>query len=175
VEASQAVKMTRKDRQLIGRKIRKQWSPKQISGWFDRHQVVSISHERIYQHGWGDKCRGGGLWKHLRQSSKEYKKRRGGRDRRGQIPNRVSIDQRSHTLELRRRFGDWEGDTIVGKGHRGALITLVERKSKYLLMKQVDQYTSEKVREGIEALISQDELPFKSLTVDNGREFACHE
>jgi IS30 family transposase len=99
----------------------------------------------------------------------------GGRDRRGQIPNRVSIDQRSHTIELRRRFGDWEGDTIVGKGHRGALITLVERKSNYLLMKQVDRYTAQEVHKGIEAMIRQDDLPFKSLTVDNGREFACHE
>ena len=129
-EASKAVKMTRENRRLIERKLRKAWSPEQISGWLGRHQFVSISHERIYQHVWEDKYLGGGLWKHLRQASKKYKKRRGGRDRRGQIPNRVSIDQRPRTIELRRRFGDWEGDTIVGKGHQGALITLVERKSK---------------------------------------------
>ena len=63
----------------------------------------------------------------------------------------------------------------MGKGHRGALITLVERKSNYLLMKQVHRYTAQEVHEGIEAMIRQDDLPFKSLTVDNGREFACHE
>jgi IS30 family transposase len=63
----------------------------------------------------------------------------------------------------------------VGKGHRGALITLVERKSKYLLMKQVDRYTAREVLDGIETMIRQDDLPFKSLAVDNGREFAYHE
>jgi IS30 family transposase len=68
--------MTRKNRQLIEGKLRKeQWSPEQISDWSGDSQVVSISHERIYQHVWEDKYQGGGLWKHLRQASKKYRKR----------------------------------------------------------------------------------------------------
>mgnify|MGYP000167948175 FL=1 len=60
-EASKAVKMTRENRQLIEGKLRKAWSPEQISGWSGDNQVVAISHERIYQHVWEDKHQGGGL------------------------------------------------------------------------------------------------------------------
>ena len=85
-----------------------------------------MSHERIYQHIFADKRTGGTLWQHLR-CQKKRRKRAGGRDRRGLLPNRVSIDERPEIVDQGKRLGDWEGDTIIGAGQKGAVLTLVER------------------------------------------------
>jgi hypothetical protein len=76
-------------------------------------------------------------------------KRYGSHDRRGRIPNQVSIDERPAIVDARRRFGDWEGDTVIGKGHRGALVTLVERKSLYTVIRSVLHKTAEAVRHAV--------------------------
>ena len=78
-----------------------------------------------------DKRQGGKLYKHLRRP-KKYRKQAGNGDQRGQIPNKTLIEERPEIVERRDRIGDWEADTIIGRGHQGAIVTLVDRKSRYL-------------------------------------------
>src|SRR4029077_18948694 len=125
-------KMTPDLVELIEEKLtREQWSPDQISGRLAKDGVAFISHERIYQHVWKDKKDGGALHLHLRHSGKKYNKRKGKNSGRGLIPNRVDIDQRPSIVAEKSRIGDWEADTIIGANHRGAVMSHVERKSKY--------------------------------------------
>ena len=110
---------------LVEEKLRQDWSPEQIAGRFK--EGIAISHEYIYQYVYADKRVGGDLWKHLR-CQKKRRKRVGDYDRRGKIPNRKSIEERPEVVEQRARLGDWEVDLMVGKDHRGVLVTLTERK-----------------------------------------------
>jgi len=127
---------------VIDAKLCLDWSPEQISGWLLRNQAIRVSHEWIYQHILADKLMGGTLYQHLR-CQKKRRKRYGGYDRRGQLPNRVSIEQRPAIVEQRQRLGDWEVDTIVGKRHHQAIVTLIERKSRFALLRKVEQRTAD--------------------------------
>jgi IS30 family transposase len=176
--ARKAVKMTPETIAYIEQKLSEEHSPEQISermkmdpGW----SGPTVSHERIYQHIWRDKAGGGLLYKQLRiGGTKQRRKRRNSRDLRGTIKNRVGIDERPAIVERKIRIGDWEGDTVVGKDHQGALVTLVDRKSKLTLIGKVNRYTAEAVEKTIVDLMEL--LPRRSytLTVDNGKEFASH-
>lgn len=160
------------DWQQVEEKLREDWSPEQISGRL-KETGLAISAEWIYLHVYADKRAGGDLWKHLRQQKKR-RKRMSGRDRRGKIPNRVGIEERPEIVEQRKRLGDWEGDTIIGKGHRGAVLTLVDRKSGYLLLGGLPQRTAERVAQQATRLLGS--VPHQeTLTLDNGKEFAKHE
>jgi IS30 family transposase len=119
----------------VEEKLRQDWSPEQVSGGLEKHQAIRISHEWIYQHILVDQQVGGKLYTHLRQHGKR-RKRYGKHDRRGTLPNRVSIEERPQIVEQRERLGDWEIDTLVGKGQRGARVSLVERKSPTLCCSQ---------------------------------------
>jgi transposase, IS30 family len=105
------------------------WSPEQISGWLSE-QGIKLSHERIYQMIWDDKRDGGNLWRSLRRRGKRYNKRAGKNAGRGLIPNRIDISERPAIVARKTRLGDWEGDTVVSAGHKGGLLTLVERKTQ---------------------------------------------
>ena len=171
--ARKAVKMTPETVDYIKSKLRQEHSPEQIAermkcdpNWLG----PAVSHERIYQHIWQDKAHGGTLYTHLRiGGTKQRRKRRNSRDMRGTIKNRVSIEKRPPIVDRKIRIGDWEGDTVVGKNHQGALVTLVDRKSKLTLMGKVDRYTAEAVEQAIIALM--DMLPRRTytLTVDTGK------
>jgi len=177
--ARKAVKMTPETIDYIESKLREQHSPEQIAERmkFDsRRDAQAVSHERIYQHIWQDKARGGTLYKHLRiGGTRQRRKRRNSRDMRGTIANRVGIEKRPRIVERRIRVGDWEGDTVIGKNHQGALVTLVDRKSKLTLIGKVDRYSAEAVKQTIISLMEM--LPRRNytLTVDNGKEFSGHE
>jgi IS30 family transposase len=158
----------------IEAKLRLDWSPEQISGWLGRTQAIRVSHEWIYQHILADKWMGGTLFRHLR-CQKKRRKRYGGYDRRGQLPNRVSIEKRPAIVEQRQRIGDWEADTIVGKRHHQAIVTLIERKSRFALLRKVEQRTAELVGSAILDLLQPVSDRLHTLTVDNGKEFAEHE
>ena len=171
--AKKTIKLTRETMKLIIEKIKEKWSPEQISGWLKRIQIY-ISHERIYQILLENKRKGGKLYKHLRRSNRKRKKRYGSPDRRGQIPDRVSIDKRPKVVDTKTRIGDWEADTIIGRNHKGAILTLVERKSKYTLIRKLNRKTSHAVNTAISELIKGLKKRFITMTVDNGREFAGH-
>ena len=133
-------RITDEDWGLIDELIFLDWSPKQISDHCREEQILQISHEWIYQYVYRDKRVGGSLWKHLR-CRKKRRKRYGSYEKRGQIPNRTSIDERPQVVTVRSRLGDWEADTIIGKGRKGAIVTLVDRRSRYLRMGLVNQRT----------------------------------
>jgi len=159
---------------LIETQLRQQWSPEQISGWLHKTHQLQVSHERIYQYVYADQRRGGTLYRHLR-CQKQRRKRYGKRDRRGQIANRRSIDERPTVVAERQRLGDWEADTIVGKGHQQALVSLTERKSKLTLLAKVEHATADAVSAAVIQLLSGVGVPVETITSDNGREFARHE
>jgi len=159
---------------IIESMIRKEWSPEQVSGWLNENCGLQISHEWIYQYILTDKRAGGELHRHLR-CQKRRRKRYGSYDRRGKLKNRVSIDQRPAIVDTRQRLGDWEVDTIIGKGHRHAIVSLTERKSRYALLKKVERKTAQAVGDAVIELLKSLPVCVHTITSDNGREFADHE
>ncbi|MCA6392816.1 MAG: IS30 family transposase [Cytophagales bacterium] len=155
--------------------IRLDFSPEQIVGRAEREGIPMVSHERIYQHIWDDKRAGGTLYEHLRHIPKKYRKRYGSKQERGQILNKVSIEARPAEVESRDEIGHWEIDTVIGKSHDGAIVTLVERTSRFTVIgKLVGKHADPCAEKTIEIL-----TPFsdkvKSITSDNGKEFAKFE
>jgi IS30 family transposase len=159
---------------LIESKIRLDWSPEQIAGWLLKRHQIQVSHEWIYQYILSDQQAGGDLYQHLR-CQKKRRKRYGRRDRRGQLPNRRSIEERPEIVDRRQRIGDWEVDTLVGKGHQQAIVTLTERKSRLALLRKVERRTAALVSQAVIDLLNPVAGRSHTLTGDNGKEFAEHE
>jgi IS30 family transposase len=159
---------------LVKRLLRDDWSPEQISGWLVSEFQITVSHESIYQFILKDKQLGGNLYRHLR-CKKKRRKRYGSTSRRGQLLNRVSIDQRPAIVDTRSRIGDWELDTIIGKGHKQALVSLTERKSRLTLVAKVKQKSAELTARSIRRLLEPIASKVITLTSDNGKEFARHQ
>jgi IS30 family transposase len=161
----------------VREKLALAWSPEQISGRvpvdFPRDRRMRISHETIYGWVWADKRQGGGLWQNLRQSRRKKRKRGTGRELRGSIPGRVGIEERPAIVETRGRFGDWESDTLTGSRQRGAVATHVERKSGYVVGARLpDKKAPTFTRRTVRAFRADPGLPLKTVTADNGKEFA---
>ena len=154
--------------QFARERLLEQWSPEQISGH------AAISPETVYQRVYANKRAGGLLWKNLR-SQKLRKKRYGKIDRRGTIPNRVSIDDRAAIVETRSRIGDWEADTVIGKNHRQAIVSIVERKTGFTLIQKVERKTALAVSQAMIGLLKPHRKKVYTITSDNGKEFAGHE
>jgi IS30 family transposase len=174
-EAVKASKMTPELIAVIESKLRVEWSPEQISGWLLTDQEQLISHESIYLYIWANKRAGGDLYTHLRRQGKKYDKRRNGKSTRGQIKNRVSIDDRPGVVDDKSRIGDWEIDTVIGKGHSGALVTIVERVTKFTVSAQVNSKSAADVTRATIALLKPLKDVVHTITADNGKEFAYHE
>jgi IS30 family transposase len=154
--------------------IRFDLSPEQVSDWLKNNFGLPISHEWIYQYILTDKRSGGDLHRHLR-CQKKRRKRYGSYDRRGILKNRVSIDERPAIVDTRQRLGDWEVDTIIGKGHRHAIVSLVERKSRLSLLRKVESKTAQAVADAVIELMKSLPIITYTITADNGKEFADHE
>ena len=161
-------------RAFIEQLICKEWSPEQISGWMKKTMNISVSHEWIYQYILKDKFATGSLHLHLR-CKKKRKKRYGSNDRRGNLKNRVSIEQRPIIVDLRSRVGDWEADTIIGKAHKQAIVSLKERKSGLALIYKVDKRTKEKTEDAMRRMLYSISGKVHTITSDKGKEFANHE
>lgn len=157
---------------MVEAQLRLEWSPEQISGWLVKNNQNKVSHEHIYQYVYADQKAGGVLYKHLR-CQKKRRKRCAKYDRRGIIPNRKSIDERPAIVEQRQRLGDWEGDLMIGKKHQGAVLTLVERKSRFTLIRKVEGKHALSVANAMIECLSW--VPaVETITNDNGKEFANH-
>ena len=124
-------------RQLIAERLSLQWSPEQIAA------SLPVSHETIYQHVYAVKAQGGSLWKHLRCQKQRRQRYANGKSRRGQIICRRPIDERPASVKTRSQVGHWEGDTLIGAGHKHAIVTLVERKSGFAVLEHVARKTSD--------------------------------
>ena len=156
--------------------LKEQHSPEQLSG---RLKLINIhiSHERIYQHIHDDKVAGGTLYKELRHRGKKYNYKRGATYAgRGCIPNRVDISMRPKVVEQKSRLGDWEGDTIIGKNHKGAILSMVDRKSKFtLLCLMKNKMASSVVKATQDCFNRAPRKVCRTITYDNGKEFSSHE
>ena len=140
-------KFTSQMMSLINEKLEKQqWSPEQINGYCIQNNIPMVSHERIYQYIYQDKENGGNLFEHLRTGKKKYKKRYGRhKNRKIIIKNKVSIDDRPEIINNKERYGDWEIDAIIGKSHKGAIVTVVERKSSFILIRKLKGKNAEEL------------------------------
>lgn len=173
--AKKRIKLTAEVQGWIRCLIEQDLSPEQVADYLNEYRGVQLHHETIYQFIYGDKANGGNLHTHLRIANKPYRKRYGKHDRRGQIVNRVSIDERPKVVDKKSRVGDWEGDTMIGKYHKGALLTLVERKTLYTIIVPLQGKSADKVKEAVIAVLGPIKERVHTLTYDNGKEFAEHE
>lgn len=166
-------KLTESLIRMIDQKLLEDWSPEQTSGRL-KLEGITISPEAIYQHIWKDKRAGGTLYTHLRHHGKKYNKRSSGKAGRGCIPNRVDITERPPIVEQKARIGDWEGDTIIGVRHQGAIVSYVDRCSKFTVLKKIDRKTAELVTQATIEKLGKGGLPVETITYDNGLEFSDH-
>lgn len=150
-------------------------SPEQIYGLAKLTGINCVSHESIYQYIWRDKHRGGSLYEKLRTQGKRYRKRGAKKDSRGLIPNRISIDKRPSIVDAKSRFGDLEIDTIIGKNHKGAIVTINDRKTGLLRMKKVSSKEAEPVKNATLEILEELKPMLHTITSDNGKEFALHQ
>ena len=154
--------------------INQEWSPAQIAKRADLEGSLRISHEWIYRYIALDRATGGLLWKKLRRANLRRRHYHQGRRKRHLIRFRVGIEQRPVHIENRQELGHWEGDTIVGKGRRGALVTLVERTSRLTRLGRLTRADARSTSDTICNRLHQISARVKSITFDNGPEFALH-
>lgn len=162
---------TAADFSLVEKKLREEWSPEQISGRLRLQGGLSISHETIYCHIWRDKEAGGDLYRNLRCSPKLRRKRHNSYDSRGRLAGKRHISERPPHVENRRSIGHWEIDTVVGKGAKDCVTTLVERKSGYAMIGKLPDRSMFRTSQRAKMLIRRAPNHFKSITADNGTEF----
>ena len=162
-----------KDFKLVRQLLKKDYSPEQIAGFISRHKLMTrmISHETIYRYIWRDKANGGSLWRHLRQSSKQRRKRYNAYDSRGRVAKKRHISERHQSVETRLHKGHWEIDTVNGRGSKHCIVTLLERKTGYVLIGKMKDKTTAELNKRTIQLINRAAHDFKTITADNGTEF----
>lgn len=155
--------------QIIER-LELKWSPEQISNRLRVEGEDSVSSETIYKFIYEDYEKGGELWRHLRRSRRNRKKRFPSENRRGKIQNARSIAKRPKDANKRKKLGHWERDLMVGKNHKSAVLVITDRKSRFNKLRKLDgKYAKKVTKETITALRN---LPKKTMTNDRGQEFS---
>jgi len=153
--------------------IKEDWSPRQIEGRLKMKNKPVVSHETIYKIIREDKAEGGTLYRHTRHQLKHRKRQVG---KKIAIKNRVTVDRRPPIVDTGERFGDWEIDTIVGENNRGAIVTLVERKTAFMMMEKLEHGKNAKeLTEVVTRLLIAYIHNVHTITGDNGTEFADHQ
>lgn len=151
--------------------LRRKWSAEQVSGILAKTGELAISHETIYRYIRWDKLAGGSLWRHTRIMSNQRRKRYRGADSRGVLPGKRHISERPPEVELRQRVGHWEGDTVMGSDLHHCVLTLVERKTGFAIVKKLKARTKAEVTRAATRAIRNHCRRFKTITFDNGTEF----
>ncbi|MDV3777588.1 IS30 family transposase [Elizabethkingia anophelis] len=174
VSKKRYMRLTEDVKLFIERKIKKRWSPEQITGYCRVNSIPMVSHERIYQYVYQDKQNGGDLWTYLRTKIKHRKSRTRKRQNRF-IANKRMLSERPQIVDDKSRFGDWEIDLISGKGHKSFAVTAVERKSGFSLIQKIDNKKSSTVKKAVINLLAPYRENVYTITSDNGLEFAEHQ
>ena len=169
------IRFTQAVRERVEELLREDFSPEQIAGRCELEGLECISHERIYQHIWEDKKRGGDLHTHLRRKGRRYRKRGASRDNRGIISNRVGIENRPAIVEQRSRFGDLEIDTMIGKNHKGALLTINDRATGICWLALLEGKEAKPLTKAMVDILSPIKDLLHTATADNGKEFSDHQ
>lgn len=174
-EKPKRTRFTEEVRMAVDALLNEDYSPEQIAGRAKFEGKVCVSHERIYQHVWQDKKQAGLLHTHLRRKGRKYRKRGNAKDTRGIIKNRVGIELRPPIVDEKKRFGDLEIDTIIGKNHQGAMLTINDRVTGLVWIRKLQGKEAQPVvQKTIEALYPLKDL-IHTITADNGKEFAYHQ
>ena len=155
--------------EMVELRLKMDWSPEQISGHY------RVSHQSIYNYVAANKRAGGALHLHLRHHKKRRKRYGSGHSTRGQILNRVGIEQRPARVDLCRQVGDWEIDTIIGANHKHCIVSIVERKTGYALIQKLASKNAEQLSAAVIAMLHPIKHKVRTITSDNGKEFAAHQ
>ena len=169
------IKIDKSIEKWIRKLLKLDWTPEQIAGRLNEQKITKITHEAIYQYIYKNKANGGRLYLLLVHKAKKYNKRSGIYNSRGMILNRVSIHKRPKVVDNKTRIGDWEVDLIIGKYHKGSIVTIVDRKSKFTLMKKLPSKEAIGVTNAIIELLHPVKKVTHTITSDNGKEFSLHE
>lgn len=158
---------------LVRKLLKRDYSPEQIVGYIQRFKLKDrvISHETIYRYIWEDKARGGDLWRCLRQATKQRRKRYKAYDSRGRLATKRHISERPSSVDTRKYKGHWEIDTVHGRGSNHCIVTLLERKTGYVMIGKLVNKSTAALNKKTISLINRDPLNFKTITSDNGTEF----
>ena len=157
---------------LVEELLALEWSPEQVAGWLALHELLKISYETIYLHVWRDKRAGGELWRHMRQAGKKRRKRYGAHDSRGRLAGKRHISERPAEVEDRSVVGHWEIDTVKGDDQgRHTVVTLVERKTGYLVVGKLARHCASEATARCIELIGRHPGRVCTITADNGSEF----
>ncbi len=153
------------------------WTPEQISSHLKNNFRIHISYELIYQYLVFDRDQGGGLYKLLPHRGEKYKKRNIKTARRvwKKAKTRKLIDTRPSAAIEKSEIGHWEGDMVESKGHHGGIGTFVDIKSKYLIIRKVNDKSSLEMKNAVVGAFENYPGIVKTLTLDNGTEFALHD
>ena len=157
----------------IEEKLKIKWSPEQISNYFRVQSTPTVSAETIYQFVYRNRKEGGELWRNLRWSRRQRKRRFPSEERRGRIQNATPIADRSRQANKRKKRGHWERDTMIGLNRKTAILALVDRKTRYNRFAKLNRRLAPGVTQKTIALLEG--LPCRSITNDRGHEFADHE
>jgi transposase, IS30 family len=155
--------------------LKEDFSPEQIVGRSKLEGFPCVSHERIYQYVWNDKKEKGLLYLHLRRKGRKYRKRGAAKDSRGIIKGRVDISQRPEIVNKKTRLGDLEIDTVIGKNHKGAILTINDRVSSFLWMEKLKGKNAQELAIKVAETLRGNTHWIHTITADNGKEFAEHE
>lgn len=162
---------TTEDFARVNALLEQRWSPQQIAGRLAIESELSISHETIYRHVWRDKRFGGKLYTHLRCARKRRRKGYGHYDSRGRLAGKRHISERPPSVEGRREFGHWEIDTVMGRGSKDCILSLVERKTGLVIIGKLPDRTTASVNARALSIIGPRRDLFATITADNGTEF----
>lgn len=162
-------------KEFVTKWIKDDYSPEQILGKAKLEGFDCVSIERIYQFIWEEKKHGGTLYKHLRTQGKRYRKRGASKDKRGQIVARVGIEKRPIEVDKKERLGDFEIDLVIGKNHKGALLTANDRATNITKIKKISSKDAQIVKQAVIELLYEFKPILHTVTSDNGKEFAQHQ
>ena len=151
--------------------LKRKWSPEQVSFTLKEQGICSISHETVYRYILKNKKAGGNLYRYMRIMPKKRWKRYNSKDSRGVLKGKRYISKRPAEVELRQEPGHWEGDTVIGVDKRFSILTLVERRSGFAIIKKLMARTTLEVNAAAIHAISEHRKMFRTITFDNGTEF----
>lgn len=155
----------------VERLLKKKWSPEQVSAVLKQRGTCSISHETIYRYILRNKKVGGTLYKHMRIMSKKVRKRYNSKDSRGVLAGKRHISERPIEIEKRLQVGHWEADTVMGRDQRACVLTMVERRSGFAVIKKLTSRTAVQATQAASSAIAQHAGKIRTITFDNGTEF----
>jgi transposase, IS30 family len=158
----------------IKQRLEQYHSPEQLAGRMKFEGLGKVSYETIYQMIYANH-QGLGFYKQYLRQKQKQRRRKGVKQKRGGIPNRVGIENRPKIADMKTEIGHWESDTVIGANHAGVVVTHVDKASKYLLAALAENKTMEEINKITIGLLEDVKPEFrKTMTFDNGREFCGH-